>query len=136
MYIYIYIYGKYMVWYIGIYLGIYYDISIYLSTYGIHHWSIFELAIESWPEWDLNPRPLNSVQTPNRLSYQTRARFRFKQMWQLTKTMAEMKCKHWTKRWNWSSCTKVALTASWTHGLIAQRNSVVLGSNPTQANFL
>ena len=22
-----------------------------------------ELAIESWPEWDLNPRPLNSVQT-------------------------------------------------------------------------
>ena len=23
----------------------------------------FEGAIESWPEWDLNPRPLNSVQT-------------------------------------------------------------------------
>ena len=23
----------------------------------------FEVAIESWPEWDLNPRPLNSVQT-------------------------------------------------------------------------
>ena len=23
----------------------------------------FELAIESWPEWDLSPRPLNSVQT-------------------------------------------------------------------------
>ena len=22
----------------------------------------FEVAIESWPEWDLNPRPLNSVQ--------------------------------------------------------------------------
>ena len=22
-----------------------------------------ELAKESWPEWDLNPRPLNSVQT-------------------------------------------------------------------------
>ena len=22
-----------------------------------------EVAIESWPEWDLNPRPLNSVQT-------------------------------------------------------------------------
>ena len=20
----------------------------------------FEVAIESWPEWDLNPRPLNS----------------------------------------------------------------------------
>ena len=23
----------------------------------------FEVAIESWPEWDLNSRPLNSVQT-------------------------------------------------------------------------
>ena len=23
----------------------------------------FEVAIKSWPEWDLNPRPLNSVQT-------------------------------------------------------------------------
>ena len=22
-----------------------------------------KVAIESWPEWDLNPRPLNSVQT-------------------------------------------------------------------------
>ena len=46
------------------------------------------------------------------------------------------------KRWNWSSCTKLTLRASWTHGLIAQsvrvseRNSVVVGSNPTQANFL
>ena len=24
---------------------------------------LFEVAIESWPEWDLNPRPLNSVYT-------------------------------------------------------------------------
>ena len=23
---------------------------------------VFEVAIGSWPEWDLNPRPLNSVQ--------------------------------------------------------------------------
>ena len=23
----------------------------------------FEIAIESWPEWDLNPRPLNFTQT-------------------------------------------------------------------------
>ena len=23
----------------------------------------FEVAKERWPEWDLNPRPLNSVQT-------------------------------------------------------------------------
>ena len=22
-----------------------------------------EVAIESWPEWDMNPRPLSSVQT-------------------------------------------------------------------------
>ena len=22
-----------------------------------------EVVIESWPEWDLNPRPLNSIQT-------------------------------------------------------------------------
>ena len=22
----------------------------------------FEVAIESWPEWDLNPQPVNSVQ--------------------------------------------------------------------------
>ena len=29
-----------------------------------------EVAVESWPEWDLNPRPLNSVQTSYRLSYQ------------------------------------------------------------------
>ena len=24
---------------------------------------LFEVAIESWPEWDLNPRALNSVRT-------------------------------------------------------------------------
>ena len=24
---------------------------------------LFEVAIESWPEWDLNAQPLNSVQT-------------------------------------------------------------------------
>ena len=31
---------------------------------------IFEVAIESWPVWDLNPQPLNSVQTlqPTELS--------------------------------------------------------------------
>ena len=43
--------------------------------------------------------------------------------------------------WNWSSCTKLALSASLTLGLIAQsiraseRNSVVVGSNPSQASF-
>ena len=24
---------------------------------------LFEVVIGSWPEWDLNPQPLNSVQT-------------------------------------------------------------------------
>ena len=24
---------------------------------------LLEVAIESWPEWNLNPRPLNPVQT-------------------------------------------------------------------------
>ena len=41
-------------------------------------------------------------------------------MWRLTKAITEMKREHWTKRWNWSSCTKLALRTSWTHGLIAQ----------------
>ena len=25
--------------------------------------AVFDVAIESWPEWYLNPEPLNSVQT-------------------------------------------------------------------------
>ena len=28
---------------------------------------LFEIAIESWPEWDLNPQPLNSTRTQNQL---------------------------------------------------------------------
>ena len=46
------------------------------------------------------------------------------------------------KRWNWSSFTKLTLSASWTHGLIALSvrasawNSVAVGSNSTQTNFL
>ena len=41
-----------------------------------------------------------------------------------------------SKQWNWSSCTKLALSASWTRGLIAQsvraseRNSVVVVQIP------
>ena len=31
---------------------------------------LFEVAIESWPEWDLNPRPLIPLRRSNRLSYQ------------------------------------------------------------------
>ena len=43
-------------------------IYIYIYTY------IFEVVIESWPEWHLNPQPLNSVipfRRSNRLSYLT-----------------------------------------------------------------
>ena len=49
-------------------IHIYRSISIYLSLY-IYIYMVFstegllEVAIESWLEWDLNPRPLNSVQT-------------------------------------------------------------------------
>ena len=37
-----------------------------------------EVAIESWPEWDLNPR----------------LRLKKKQMWRLTKAKTEMKREH------------------------------------------
>ena len=63
-------------------------------------------------------------------------------MWQLTKANTEMKLETLNKRWNWSSWAKLVLSASWTTGLIAQsvraskRNSVFVGSNPSQANFL
>ena len=36
--------------------------SIYLSIY--LSIEFVQVAIESWPKCDLNPRPLNSVQTP------------------------------------------------------------------------
>ena len=66
----------------------------------------------------------------------TCARLCLMQTWGLTKAKTEMKREHWTKRWNWSSCTKLALRANWTHGLIAQsvrapeRNSVVVVQIP------
>ena len=68
-----------------------------------------EVAIQSWPKWDLNPQPLNSIQKNTSVvntiyisSFRcthviTCARFYLKQMWQLTKEIAEMKGKHWTK---------------------------------------
>ena len=34
----------------------------YVYIYSIHNWGFLEVAIESWPEWDLNPWPLNSIQ--------------------------------------------------------------------------
>ena len=37
--------------------------SIYLFIYvAFATEELFEVAIESWPEWDLNPQALNSVQ--------------------------------------------------------------------------
>ena len=39
-------------------------IHIYIFIYMVFTTDrFFVIAIESWPEWDLNPRPLNSVQT-------------------------------------------------------------------------
>ena len=59
-YIYLYIY-LYIYIYISIYIYLWY---IYLYIYMVFTTEgFFEVAIESWPEWDLNPRPLNSVQT-------------------------------------------------------------------------
>lgn len=29
---------------------------------GIHHWATLKVGIENWPECDLNPQALNSVQ--------------------------------------------------------------------------
>ena len=45
-----------------IYIYIYIHISIYTYIY-ISTEGFLEVAIESWPEWDVNPGPLNSVQT-------------------------------------------------------------------------
>ena len=53
IYAYIYIYTI-----IYIYIYILYIIYVVFTTEGFS-----EVAIESWSEWDLNPRPLNSVQT-------------------------------------------------------------------------
>ena len=36
---------------------------MYILVYVFTTKGFFEVAIESWLEWDLNPRPLNSVQT-------------------------------------------------------------------------
>ena len=37
-------------------------VAEWIDTYSIPHWKIFEVAIESWSEWDFKPQPLNSVQ--------------------------------------------------------------------------
>ena len=55
IYIYIYIY-------VCIYVYVYVYVYIYIYMVFITE-GFLEAAIESQPEWDLNPRPLNSVQT-------------------------------------------------------------------------
>ena len=53
MYMYIYVYR-----YVYIYTYIHAHTHMLFTTEGF-----FEVAIESWPEWDLNPQPMNSDQT-------------------------------------------------------------------------
>ena len=59
----------------------------------------------------------------------------------MTSAIAEMKPDSEPAK-NWRSCKKLALSASWIYGLMAQsvrasgRNAVVVGSNPTQGNVL
>ena len=43
--------------YIYIHIYIHTHINMVFITEGF-----LEVAIESWPEWDLNPRPMNSIQ--------------------------------------------------------------------------
>ena len=68
-------------------------------------------------------------------------KFQLKQKWRLTMAIAEMK-RDTEQTMKLSSCTKLALRASWSHGLIAQtvrapeRNSVVVCSNLIQGNSL
>ena len=61
LYIYTYMY-LYIYMYIYIYTCIY--IYIYIYVYMVFNTEgFFEVTIESCPEWELNPRPLNSVRT-------------------------------------------------------------------------
>ena len=58
--IYIYIIYIYICMYMYMHMYIY---NIYIIYLAFTTEGLFGIAIESWPEWDLNPRPLNSVQT-------------------------------------------------------------------------
>ena len=135
-YVYIYIYI-----YIFIYMNtIYIDYISYISIPYISIISIIYIYIPYISNTIQIWIPYVSIHSVTNVII--RARFLLKQMWRLTKTKTEMKSEHWTKRWNWSRCTTLALSVSWTHGPIAlvvrasERSSVVMGSNPTQANFL
>ena len=44
--------------------GIYIYIYIYIHIYMVYTAEgFFEVATESWPQWNLNPQPLNCIQT-------------------------------------------------------------------------
>ena len=45
------------------YIHTYIDTYTYAYIYIFTTEGLLEVAIESWPVWDLNPPPLNSVQT-------------------------------------------------------------------------
>ena len=48
----------YIIYYIYVYVYAYiYIIYIYIDIYVFITEAFFEVALESWPEWDLNPRP-------------------------------------------------------------------------------
>ena len=56
----------------------------------------------------------------------TCARFCLKQTWWLGKAMAEMKCEHWAKKWNGSSCTELFFSVIVQSVRASDRNSVVM----------
>ena len=59
---YVCMYGMYVcmyLWYVCMYVCMY----MYVWYLPLKDYLLFEIAIESCPEWDLNPRPLNFVQT-------------------------------------------------------------------------
>ena len=57
-----YLYIIYLSICLSIYLFIYLSINIMYMVFTTERF--LEVVIESWPEWNLDPQPLNSVQTP------------------------------------------------------------------------
>ena len=162
-YIYTYVYYIYICIYIYIYIYIY-IIYIYIYIHiihVIHHWSILWSSYRklAWVGFEPTNTEFRSdaltalTDRVTRLWVQLALRKMYTEVYMpLNKQWNEMWNEtskdeiKWnvtlTKRWSWSSCIKLTLSASWTHGLVAQwiraseRNSVIMGSNPTQANFL
>ena len=149
LHIYTYIYHIYIYICIYIYIYIYIYISWPDSSGGQSNWTEFsgrgfkshsgQLSITT----SKNPSVVNTISISSfRYTHLiTYRKLRLNKRGDWRRQTAETKCG--TKQtWNWSSCTKLVLSTSCTHDLIAQsvrateRNSVVAGSNPIQANFL